>query len=157
MNKESEQYIYLGFTGNVFFFSHIVYDKERFVPEMSYQVYNAMINETMITDINQCVVIYDIYPNNVNNVVSISHVNSTKALTFTDKILSSLYKDLIVSERSDYLVFSYNYDIKAFLTYEGDSTDFGKTFFKSPENIDNYVFDINDTFYVETSKDIPYL
>ncbi|ADO67334.1 hypothetical protein crov300 [Cafeteria roenbergensis virus] len=74
----SEQFIFLGNMPNgkcnIFFFYHKIatanYDKL-----FAGQIYNAMISETMITNPNDVVIIYDILPSNIVNLMIVKHKN----------------------------------------------------------------------------------
>ena len=55
---DSEQYIFLGKKGNTHFWLHTV-NSTNFNEEISYQIYNVMINEKMIQSYSEDVVIYE--------------------------------------------------------------------------------------------------
>ncbi len=155
MNLESEQYIYLGYINKHFFFSHVIYNKEKFNPETSYQIYNILINNQMIDSKEQCVIIYDLNKeNDLSNVVSIKHNDSKKNTIFDKETLSNIYKELITSKKEQYLVFSFNYDIGAFYTYTGDIPDLLSG---TDANIDGEKLNIGDITYTITTKEITYL
>lgn len=94
----SEQFIFLGNIPNgkcnIFFFYHKVVST-NYDQLFAGQIYNAMMNETMITDPNDVVVIYDILPSNNINLMVIKHKNKNIDVEFSKDHLINAYDRLL--------------------------------------------------------------
>ncbi len=112
-----EQYIYLGFKNNTFFYIHVVADS-RFDPTISGDIYNVMINECQIIDPDINVVIYEMSPDSNFNIIIIQHESKEKQLEFEISNLSIFFRRLIMAPRNEMYTICYDYDKKCFETDE---------------------------------------
>lgn len=119
----SELYLYMGKQQNVTFFLHTVFDKDKFKPEISHQIYNCMIHDKFFTSADQSVIIFDLNPfTNKNDVICIQHTNNNNILNFEkDNLQEQLQRLLKVDRYHEMLVISYNYDIGGYEFYTIDS------------------------------------
>lgn len=111
-----EQYIYYGCQQSIYFFIHTI-TSDEFNHDISGQIYNCMINETMITSPDKTVIIYDIGKDKTDVVVT-QHEKIRK--NFSIPNLEDQFIRLVNSTKKDEdkLIFSYEYDAGVFFTYE---------------------------------------
>lgn len=113
---ESELYIYLGCCMDTYFFMHTVANEEKYKVEIGMQIYNCMINETMIKNKSSNVVVYDIYPDKVNALVIEYMIHYVE---YHKDDLGKILKILLEEKRpEEILVFKYHYESDMYETYE---------------------------------------
>ena len=146
----SELYIFLGFSNNTYFFIHTVKSKDKYKNDISFQIYNMLISETMIKNPNEVVMIYDVHEDKTNLIVT-KHMNSKIDYIFgKDEIGDYLHK-LLTSERNDTMIIEYDYNENVYKMYEF-GYDTNKHINKSIEKVT-----INNVIKTITTKEISYL
>lgn len=146
--KTSEIFVYLGFSTDTFFFIHEVHDKKKYSDDIPIQIYNCMINETMILDKKQTVCVYDVYDDGKVKVIITEH-EKRKAIYYKDD-LSEVLKELLRAKRDKVtLVFEYIYDKNCYMTYEIPV--------KFPEMDNLQKVNVNKIIYSLSLKPIEYL
>ncbi len=115
-----EQYIYLGQQQGAFFFIHTIFDSDKFDKSTSYQIFNCMINETMITTNDKIVIIYEINPKtDTMDVIIIQHYTNENIAQFDKPNLEQQFIKLMNIERNHkILIFLYDNDNNVFYTLE---------------------------------------
>ena len=113
---DSEQYIFLGKKGNTYFWLHSVINAE-FTEEISYQIYNAMINEKMIQSHSEEIVIYEFIKDKSPRVIIITHDKNKIETIYPDNVLKEVFEELTEADRSEMFVIRYNYIKKCYLSY----------------------------------------
>jgi len=113
----NEQYIYLGFQANTFFYLHVVTGSE-FDAMLSGEVYNVMIHESRIRNSEDNVIIYELNPSGLFDIIIIQHEDKMQQMRFELDNLSTFFRPLISVERDRMFVICYNYDKGCFETYE---------------------------------------
>jgi hypothetical protein len=106
-----EQYIYIGSQYDIHFFIHTIISP-HFVPEISHQIYNMLINDKIITKPEDCVVIYEVdTKNKIIDVISIQHANKKVQNKYDKQNLETFFPILIRSkfETNTLYVITYNY------------------------------------------------
>ncbi len=119
-HDSSEQYVYLGMMNDTYFYIHTVHNTE-FKEPISHQIYNVMIDETMITEPKSNVIIYEFYPDGTQKAIIIQHASNSIKKVFSSDNLREFFNTLIAADRRDMFVIVYDYDKKCYFTYEIDS------------------------------------
>jgi hypothetical protein len=95
---------------------HTVANEEKYKVEIGMQIYNCMINETMIKNKSSNVVVYDIYPDKVNALVIEYMIHYVE---YHKDDLGKILKILLEEKRpEEILVFKYHYESDMYETYE---------------------------------------
>ena len=148
----SELYIYLGKQLDAYFFIHTIHDS-NFNNEISYQIYNVMINEQMILNLNEIVIIYEFDPyNNICNVIRIQHLLNPYHIQIYKNNLEKNFLNLITAKRDDIFIIKYDYINKCYLSYEINNTDCLTNIFNKFNEVNEDKLIINDIYEIETLK-----
>ena len=114
---DSEQYIFLGKKGNTYFWLHTV-NSTNFNEEISYQIYNVMINEKMIQSYSDDIVIFEFSLNKPPLGIIITHDKNELGTIYPVNELKKVFGYLTEADRSEMFVVKYDYTKKCYLSYE---------------------------------------
>jgi hypothetical protein len=148
-----EVFIYIGTQQNAHFFMHTVADEEKYAANISAQIYNCMIAETIFRKPDEIVIIFDMYEEGKINVVVTQHVDSTTVFKYSPDDLSVQFMRLLRADRRDHniLTFAYKPAIRAYITNELTSEQL-PNLQNGIDNIDNTSFNIGNVEYMMTKK-----
>ena len=131
-----EQYIYLGHQSNTHFFIHTIVN-QSFEKTTSDQIYNVMIHEDRIIDPQKNVIIYEF--NIMTQEVYITIIqHATKEggrIEFDAQNILSMLGPLVTAKRSDMYFIRYNYQKKAYESFELEGDLIGGNNIGVPEEI----------------------
>jgi hypothetical protein len=120
MNLDSEFYTFIGFQYNTYFFIHTIHN-QKFNNKISYQIYNVLLDDGIITEPNKNIVIYEFNEiNNLCNAVCIQHKNNPNYIDFDKNNLEDFISILLKVPRNDLYAIEYNYNIQNYETYYAD-------------------------------------
>ncbi len=151
-----ELYIYLGNQHDTFFFIHTI-TNDKFKEGTSWQIYNVMIDETMIDDPTKNVIIYEFnLEDQTVDAIIIQHATNKENLTFDKSNIESFFNALLHAERKKCFVISYNYKIGAFNTFDLETDDVFDLEINSFNNTIgiNEKLEINEIKYIMCSKSL---
>ena len=120
-----ELYIFMGTQNKTHFFVHSKFN-EKFIPELSYQIYNVLINEKFIEDPKEIVIIYELEPYSGRkdcDVVCITHELNKTQSTLRKKNLESFLPVLFKQTRDEMYIVKYDYSKKCYLSYRLEETN----------------------------------
>ena len=148
----SEIYISLGVQRGVHYYIHTIYSANEFKPDITYQIYNVLINQRVITDVNDTVVIYEINPiHKLVNVVTIQHQENATYIKFNKAELETAFPALLRTKIPTTYVIKYYYNDNGYRTY---LINVDPNLFDTSMLTECHIHSINE---VMTSKDIPSL
>ncbi len=100
MDDNDEIYILIGNIKNTYFFSHVIKNKQEYATVNSSQIYNMLINESIIKNESENVIIFDIdNEKGIIDVISIQHDTKRQKYLF-DKfelrdVMNALYSKIV--------------------------------------------------------------
>ena len=148
---DGEMYIFMGTQNKTHFFVHSKFN-EKFTPDMSYQIYNVLINDKFIGEPEETVIIYELEPYSGKkdcNVVCITHELNKSQPKLKKKNLEEFLPALFKQKRDEIYVVKYDYSKGCYLSYRLE--EFDKKMFMMDEETRMKVKNIA---YIMTKKPI---
>lgn len=117
----SEIYFMLGHDENFFYFCHVLNNSAEYDSRLDAQIYNCLINETMVHDYNKACVVWTVNKDSSISTTFTLHKNTKIEIGFDKEISEALklkLKQCLEAERNETLIFKYIYPIDAFAVHE---------------------------------------
>lgn len=111
-NTNYEQYIYLNSLEDTHFFSHIIYNKKKYISSLAHQIYNVLINYNGIKDPKETVIIHEV---DYEDIVVIQHNDNKNKLLYNKEELKKPFKKIYETKYTgDRAVIRYFYDVNGY-------------------------------------------